>query len=460
MSAPGSEAPSPLLVRTAVLPPEAASAGDARRLLLDALRDAGRERWADNGTLAITELVTNAVLHTGTTVEVTIAVGPDEVDVRVHDDSPVLPLPRAYGPQATTGRGLRLVTALTSDCGVHPRDDVGGKEVWFRIRDDAQVVEPTVDDLLAAWDLDDVSAFAAWDSDEGRAALESPVARPVALRAMPALLWLATRQHHDGLLRELTLYVAEHDDVTVDLGLADRARLLITRTLLAELERLGVDPLAPDIAVLQEQLGQGVDLELAVPDDLGLAYEALQDALDAAERLAAEGRLLVRPGLPEIVAVRDWACEQVIAQLAGAPPLPWPGTAQERFEFAVDGRALDWDDTLVRESDRPVVAADDTNRIVAVSRPLAELVGWQVEDLLGRRVVTLIPPQLREAHVAGFSRYLSTGEARVLGRALDLPVLHADGRQLRCRYLVEEAPAQAGRTVYLAWIDPLPDAGV
>ncbi len=412
MSAPGSEAPSPLLVRTAVLPPEAASAGAARRLLLDALRDAGRERWADNGTLAITELVTNAVLHTGTTVEVTIAVGPDEVDVRVHDDSPVLPLPRAYGPQATTGRGLRLVTALTSDCGVHPRDDVGGKEVWFRIRDDAQVVEPTVDDLLAAWDLDDVSAFAAWDSDEGRAALESPVARPVALRAMPALLWLATRQHHDGLLRELTLYVAEHDDVTVDLGLADRARLLITRTLLAELERLGVDPLAPDIAVLQEQLGQGVDLELAVPDDLGLAYEALQDALDAAERLAAEGRL------------------------------------------------LDWDDTLVRESDRPVVAADDTNRIVAVSRPLAELVGWQVEDLLGRRVVTLIPPQLREAHVAGFSRYLSTGEARVLGRALDLPVLHADGRQLRCRYLVEEAPAQAGRTVYLAWIDPLPDAGV
>jgi len=38
-------------------------------------------------------------------------------------------------------------------------------------------------------------------------------------------------------------------------------------------------------------------------------------------------------------------------------------------------------------------------------------------------VVTTIPPRLREAHVAGFSAHLSTGQAHVLGVALRLPAL-------------------------------------
>jgi PAS domain S-box-containing protein len=40
-----------------------------------------------------------------------------------------------------------------------------------------------------------------------------------------------------------------------------------------------------------------------------------------------------------------------------------------------------------------VIAADDANRIVAVSRPLARLLGWRPEDLAGRRVVTVVPPR-------------------------------------------------------------------
>ena len=50
------------------------------------------------------------------------------------------------------------------------------------------------------------------------------------------------------------------------------------------------------------------------------------------------GELLIHPGLPEVVAVRDWACEQVTAQLAGTAPAPWPGADQERFTTAVHER--------------------------------------------------------------------------------------------------------------------------
>lgn len=451
----------PLLVRAAVLPAEPTSAGAARRLLLDALRETGRERWADSGTLAITEVVTNAVLHAATAVEVTVAVLPDEVDVSVFDRSPVLPLPRTYGPQATTGRGLRLVAAVTAECGVEPRDDPRGKDVWFRIRDEEPVDEASVDDLLAAWDLEVGAEFAPDDLDDAAplATVQEPELRTVTLRNMPAVLWLAARQHHDGLLRELALYVAEHGDVQVDLQLADRARWVIGRALLARLEQAGIDlGVRPGDAAGVEPPVDGLDLEVAIPTDLVPAYGALQDALDAAERLAAAGRLLVRPGLPEIVAVRDWACEQVVAQLAGAPARPWGGVAQREFETAfpdVTTPEPRWDDSVVTGSLRCVVAADDANRIVAVSEPLAELVGLPVADLVGRRVVTLVPARYREAHVAGFSRYLSTGEAQVLGRPLVLPLLLADGRETTCRYLVEAAPVRGGRAVFLAWLDPL-----
>ena len=167
----------------------------------------------------------------------------------------------------------------------------------------------------------------------------------------------------------------------------------------------------------------------------------------------------MRPGLPEIIAVRDWACDQVTAQLAGVAPSPWPGTAQSRFVDLVHDRrdpaVARWDSSIVTDSDRGVVAADDANRIVAISASLAHAVGWEPAELVGRRVVALIPPELREAHVAGFSRHLSTGEAHVLGVPLELPVLRRDGTSMRCTFLVERAEVGVGRPIYLAWIEPL-----
>jgi PAS domain S-box-containing protein len=278
----------------------------------------------------------------------------------------------------------------------------------------------------------------------------------VRLLELPPTLWLAARQHHDALLRELVLYLAEHDGPVVDVAATDRARSTVSTAVVAAVEhahRSGVarralpaghpSPL-PDV-------DEPLDLELHISAELGPAFGAMQDTLDAAERLAQSGQLLARPGLPEIIAVRDWACEQIMAQLAGVAASPWPGTDQERF--TVDVNACQEEPDLTGWG---VVAADDANRIIAVSRPLADALGWDVEDLVGRRVVTLIPPRLREAHVAGFTRHLTTGEAHVLDVALTLPVLRADGSELQARFLVQRASLSSGRAVYLAWIEPLP----
>ena len=436
-----------VLEREATLAPERVSPREARQLLREVASAAGRDDWLDAGELAISEVVTNALLHAHTGVTVWVAVYEDELCVEVQDANPTIPAARGYDEQASTGRGLGLVAAVARQCGIHSLGP-DGKVVWFCIGDPAA-------NTLADWDIDE------FDDDDVRTAPEPNV---VLLR-MPPTLWLSARQHHDALLRELALYGAEHDVVDdVDLARADAARGRISAAVVQAIEEAHAEGRTRSV------LPPGHPSPLPwVPDDLELGlyvapeeapdFLALADLLDLAERLAVEGRLLVRPGLPEIIAVRDWACDQVVAQVGGSPPAPWPGTAQERFETESHGRDLvdeqAWDVALVRDADRGVVAADDANRIVAISASLAAALGWDREALIGRRVVTLIPPHLREAHVAGFSRHLSTGESHVLGVELELPVLHADGHEVRCRFLIEQSAVGAGRTVYLAWIDPL-----
>jgi PAS domain S-box-containing protein len=357
---------------------------------------------------------------------------------------------------------MALVAAVTSEHGVCDVDREG-KTVWFTLTGD--VAEPTADDLLAAW------SDADWDLDAAPPEPE-PVggARTVRLGHLPPTLWLAAHQHHDALIRELALYLAAHDGLDVDLPAADRARSLVSTAVRAAVDqarRAGRTqrPVPAGHPSPLEDTPAPFDLTLTIERDLAPAFLAMQDTLDAAEQLATAGLLLARPGLPEVVAVRDWACEQVTAQLAGVAPSPWPGTDQPRFaderHLGEHGRErpVDWDLAEVRDATSGVVAADDSNRIVAISRPLARLVGWSPEELIGRRVVALIPHRLREAHVAGFTRHLTTGEAHVLDVPLELPVLRADGTEVSCRFLVQLAASQGGHNLYHAWIDALRSDG-
>ena len=448
-----------LLRHVLPLPAAPSSAGAARRFVRDVLGEIGREAWSESASLAVSELVTNAVLHAHTDVELAVVTELEQVRIEVRDDNPVLPSARSYDDHATTGRGLELIAAVSDSHGVESLGDAG-KVVWCCISGRREEDEPDVDELLAAWD-DGVELT----SPAAQAAV--PDAVPVVLQHMPATLWLAAREHHDALLRELALLRVSADQAgdlpDADLAAADAARALVDAAVDAELERAheqgrAAVPLPQYHPGALPAVPPSMELRLVVPPADVAAFAVLQDVLDEGERLAGADRLLVRPGLPEVVAVRDWACEQVIAQVAGSPAGPWPGADDDRFVDGTDEHAAapgGWDDTPVRESSVGAIAVDDANRVVAISRPLSELLGWSAADLVGRRVVAIIPPRFREAHVAGFTRHLSTGDARALGVELELPVLRADATEVACRFLIESTPTPGGRIVYVAWISPL-----
>ncbi|RKE18492.1 ATP-binding protein [Streptomyces sp. TLI_171] len=106
--------------------------GAIRRRLRAALDHWGVPELADTAELLASELVTNALVHTGkAAVFDAVLTGEQRLRVEVEDRTSRLPGRRNPGETATNGRGLLLVEALADDWGVQLRGD--GKVTWFEL---------------------------------------------------------------------------------------------------------------------------------------------------------------------------------------------------------------------------------------------------------------------------------------------------------------------------------------
>ena len=103
---------------------------DARRFVLEHAPDLPPETQ-DSLVLLTSELVTNAVLHARTEIELGITIGDDSVVVTVHDLDLARPEQDPYASREG-GWGLGLVSALADGSAMHT-DPAGGKVAWFRL---------------------------------------------------------------------------------------------------------------------------------------------------------------------------------------------------------------------------------------------------------------------------------------------------------------------------------------
>lgn len=113
------------------LPPQDRSPAAARRVVQDALLRGGLEVLLDDALLLVTELVTNAVVHAGTEVELHVDIGAGRAHIEVVDHGTGA-LPSLAGVPASDregGRGLFLLDAVAQEWGT--RHFAGGKAVWF-----------------------------------------------------------------------------------------------------------------------------------------------------------------------------------------------------------------------------------------------------------------------------------------------------------------------------------------
>ena len=86
---------------------------------------------ADAVLLLTSELVTNAVLHASTEIDLVVRCEDRTVRIDIEDHSAELWVSRRAAPDATAGHGLLLIDVMSGRWGVDERET--GNTVWFEV---------------------------------------------------------------------------------------------------------------------------------------------------------------------------------------------------------------------------------------------------------------------------------------------------------------------------------------
>ncbi len=93
---------------------------------------------------------------------------------------------------------------------------------------------------------------------------------------------------------------------------------------------------------------------------------------------------------------------------------------QIAFRAAITENALDC-----------VITIDQNGEILDFNPAAEKTFGFNCDEVIGQQLsTTIIPERFREAHDNGMRRYLETGEAKVLGRRIEIVGLRADGTEI------------------------------
>jgi PAS domain S-box-containing protein len=417
------------------LPPQPSSVSQARRLVRRVLAEAGRQDLVETAELLVSEVVTNALLHAGTPVDVRASLDDRGVRVEVRDGSRHLPVRRSYAPTAGTGRGLMLLDQMVDEWGVSREAE--GKTVWFRMTDvRAPSPHPEPDRTAPGGQPRRTTSDVA-----------------IELRNMPLLLHGAWQEHAEALLREYLLANLDRgldvDPIQVHAEATDAIAVLEEHVPVADVT---VDPGRLMDHATEPRVSADV-VEVPVPLESVPNFATLDRVIEDALEMARDGAVLTPPTQPEIREFRRWLCGQVLDQARGASPVPWAldpePIAEERLDLEVDLERL-------RAADVATIVADETNCILAVSRPALDLLGYDdPSGLEGQRIVTVVPERFRQAHIAGFTLFLLVGRKPLIGRPVAVPALRCDGSEVLTEMTVSVESAGEGRSVFVATLRPL-----
>ena len=292
------------------LPCDPSSAAAARHWLASRL-----EGWSSDAlsiaTLLVSELVANAVIHARSDLTLVLQTVNGHARVAVIDSSPLEPVVRNYSPEATNGRGMQLVVHLAEHWGVTRHGDQ--KAVWIELVDTLRA-----DDAWQGWPPEswpEIASNSAPADEPADPAIE--LVRVQALR-LPIVVYRESQEHNDELLRELAFLEASNEELRTPPRLIELGRELQLRFVPAS-ARLRAQ------ATAAEQRGESVvDISMDIPRQSSDALTLLTRLLDEADGFCEQGLLITLPSSDSVVRFRHWYTDQVLRQVAGEAPQPWP----------------------------------------------------------------------------------------------------------------------------------------
>lgn len=86
-----------------------------------------------------------------------------------------------------------------------------------------------------------------------------------------------------------------------------------------------------------------------------------------------------------------------------------------------------------------VLSINETSRIVYANESAYKLFNYSPPELIGTDLTLLMPENFRPMHKAGMKRFLETGEAKVIGRVVELQGLKKGGGTFHIELSISQA---------------------
>jgi PAS domain S-box-containing protein len=100
--------------------------------------------------------------------------------------------------------------------------------------------------------------------------------------------------------------------------------------------------------------------------------------------------------------------------------------------------------SVVQTAHDAIVSADSNGNITDFNRGAEAIFGYSAQEVIGKPLAVLMPDRFKELHQRGFNRYLETGEARVMGKTVELAAKRKDGTEFPVELSLSSWKARAG----------------
>ncbi|TMC63284.1 MAG: EAL domain-containing protein [Chloroflexota bacterium] len=111
---------------------------------------------------------------------------------------------------------------------------------------------------------------------------------------------------------------------------------------------------------------------------------------------------------------------------------------------------------IIDTSPSAVITADEQGMITGWNRKAEEIFGWSHDEAIGRTLAaTIIPRRYRELHQRGLTRFIETGEGKLLGRPTELAAMHRDGREFPVEISVSPTSRAGSRVDFVAFVSDI-----
>ncbi|HLJ92109.1 MAG TPA: PAS domain S-box protein [Gemmataceae bacterium] len=88
-----------------------------------------------------------------------------------------------------------------------------------------------------------------------------------------------------------------------------------------------------------------------------------------------------------------------------------------------------------------IITCDEQGRVLEFNPAAQRTFGYEPAEVLGRDMANLIiPPAMRDRHRGGMTRYLATGEAKLLNRRIEMTARRADGTDFPAELAITRIP--------------------